>query len=633
MAGVSWVAGTTGVMGSGTSIAATTPAGIADGDCLLAWVIARSTVTPPAGWTLVLSVAVTASSVTQTLHCFRKDTVVAGDSSTSYTFTQSSSLTYGICYQVVRAESGVVVLRNASSSTATGSGSITPPQVTADRGQEMDLIGAGVIVQTTGSYTPTPPTGFALSSGGVASNRCMACYRQVNEGYTNAGVFVVSATSTSNGTQAITLRATDQEEVVATDEGFEFVEDFDYSGSIYGDVMADVFGLHVTLGTLFQDALSDEVASVDLADSILPYLDEILEGLGASGVVAVVKAISASAFETLELADAAAYVAGVILAERLGVARSVLPNHKSGQTLLDTIRQLDALRAGRPVLLAEEVGLAELAAVVAATRVVEQLGLSEALAGAAQYGMTLSQGIRVVDALRWFVGLDLLDGVGLADTSAMHLRAAGALADTIGAADTLAAPQLVIRAVAADAVGIAPTQALKMVLGDTLADAVELSAAYISPGGGITTWAMNTRTGFVSEYQNYAFNSFARVGNRYLGASADGLFELSGDTDAGEAIIASLKGGFMQFGGTHLSRLKEAYIAVTGDEDEFILKIETLDGDTYVYRVDARSGRNTKVHMGKGMRARYFAYELTSVGQDFTLDTLEFVPIVVQRRV
>jgi hypothetical protein len=37
--------------------------------------------------------------------------------------------------------------------------------------------------------------------------------------------------------------------------------------------------------------------------------------------------------------------------------------------------------------------------------------------------------------------------------------------------------------------------------------------------------------------------------------------------------------------------------------------------------------------MGKGQRARYFAFELISAGQDFDLDTIEFVPIVVQRRV
>ena len=43
--------------------------------------------------------------------------------------------------------------------------------------------------------------------------------------------------------------------------------------------------------------------------------------------------------------------------------------------------------------------------------------------------------------------------------------------------------------------------------------------------------------------------------------------------------------------------------------------------------------KTTKVNMGKGLRARYFAYELISTGQDFDLDSVEFVPLVAQRRV
>ena len=68
-------------------------------------------------------------------------------------------------------------------------------------------------------------------------------------------------------------------------------------------------------------------------------------------------------------------------------------------------------------------------------------------------------------------------------------------------------------------------------------------------------------------------------------------------------------------------------------EDQAILKLETKDGATYTYQIDTRDGRSSKVHMGKGQRSRYFAWELTTVGQDFDLDTLEFGPVRVDRRV
>jgi hypothetical protein len=192
---------------------------------------------------------------------------------------------------------------------------------------------------------------------------------------------------------------------------------------------------------------------------------------------------------------------------------------------------------------------------------------------------------------------------------------------------------LLLNVVASETIEITPEQALGMILGQTVAEGIAINAGYIEPNGSFTTWTMNTRTGAVAEYSNYEFNSFARVGNKYVGATSQGLFELLGDTDDGTNIIAELKGGYFQFGGTHLSRLKGAFIAAAGEEGNYVLRIETKDGEVYDYRISARNGRSSQFHMGKGQRSRYFAYTLTSAGQDFTLDTLEFVPVVLQRRV
>ena len=41
--------------------------------------------------------------------------------------------------------------------------------------------------------------------------------------------------------------------------------------------------------------------------------------------------------------------------------------------------------------------------------------------------------------------------------------------------------------------------------------------------------------------------------------------------------------------------------------------------------------RSTKVHMGKGQRATHFLYDIS--GSSLDLDSIEMVPIVVQRRV
>jgi hypothetical protein len=67
---------------------------------------------------------------------------------------------------------------------------------------------------------------------------------------------------------------------------------------------------------------------------------------------------------------------------------------------------------------------------------------------------------------------------------------------------------------------------------------------------------------------------------------------------------------------------------------EFLIKLRTGDGKSYTYQVNAQPLRTTRVELGKGLRARYFTYELISIGgQDFDLDEIEFLPIVSQRRI
>jgi hypothetical protein len=96
--------------------------------------------------------------------------------------------------------------------------------------------------------------------------------------------------------------------------------------------------------------------------------------------------------------------------------------------------------------------------------------------------------------------------------------------------------------------------------------------------------------------------------------------------------VAQIKSGFAQWAGTKLTGFKGAYLGVRGGGD-YVLKLETGDGNTYIYAVSAKDMATTKITLGKGLRARYFAFELISTGQDFDLDTIEFVPLIAERRV
>lgn len=48
-------------------------------------------------------------------------------------------------------------------------------------------------------------------------------------------------------------------------------------------------------------------------------------------------------------------------------------------------------------------------------------------------------------------------------------------------------------------------------------------------------------TGAVTEYKNFAFENVLRFGDRFFGVQNDGIYELTGDTDNGEPIIAKVR--------------------------------------------------------------------------------------------
>jgi hypothetical protein len=336
--------------------------------------------------------------------------------------------------------------------------------------------------------------------------------------------------------------------------------------------------------------------------------------------------------DTAATAPTLAGLRGLVLQDAVALAPVLTLNQRAHLVLADTVSVALRQAWGAPVGVSDTVALTLTQNVQSGLQLLDTLGLLETVAGAAHYHKTLADSVALASTLGRFIGLAASDVIHLAETTASLRETYALLADTAGIAPTLA-PRFLLHVVLADGVDITPAQAVQAIYrGDVLHDGIELSIAYVAPDGSVTTWAMNARTRAVTEYDNFAFNSFAKMGNVYLGAREDGLYELTGDDDAGTPIVAHLRSGFMQFGGTQLSRIKAAYIATRGAGD-FVLKIDTGDGTVVNYGLSTRGMRTTKVHMGKGLRARYFAFELTGDGTDFDLDTLEFVPIVLQRRV
>jgi hypothetical protein len=343
--------------------------------------------------------------------------------------------------------------------------------------------------------------------------------------------------------------------------------------------------------------------------------------------------IGSSASDTTQVSESTALTLkpGPIIEETLAAQEALQVKGNYKLTYAEALELRELLLRAYPTQLTDSVAVAELMKAVRSSLILEGLRISDPLVPAAIYRPVFAEALRLSDSLRNFFGEDASDSVTLTESVARTFYPTKSVSDSMTLADVLG-QSLIFRLTAAEELDISDTEVLKMIFKPALAEGFEISAAYVAPNGSITTWVVNTENAAVTEYSNYAFNSFAQMGYKYLGASSSGLYELNGDTDSGTDIISVIKTGLSQIGGSRFTMFKAAYLGVRGGGD-YVLRLETGDGRYYDYNVIAQDMQTTKIRLGKGLRARYFSFQLTSAGQDFDLDSVEFVPIMAQRRV
>ena len=146
-------------------------------------------------------------------------------------------------------------------------------------------------------------------------------------------------------------------------------------------------------------------------------------------------------------------------------------------------------------------------------------------------------------------------------------------------------------------------------------------------------WVVS-EAGQSSRYEGYDFNSFAKLGARYYGVRADGLYLLEGADDDGQPIRASIGLGTQDFGTSAFKRMASCYLGLSSSGTAYLKVI--ANGEEYLYaaRSDDPYMATQRVDIGKGIRANYMTFELyNSNGCDFELNSVEFAAVALNRRI
>jgi hypothetical protein len=192
-----------------TSQTATIPSGVAANDLLLAWVMHRGVLTPPAGWTLEKSQVCNSSSSTQYLSLYKR-TAVAGDANTVTTWTQATSQRLAVQIQAFRHANPASVLTAAttssSSNVSASPGTVDYSPVTPTITGQITVHGATNVYANTGSYTTvTASYGVLTTPSSALDNRLFVAYETAVNTTQKTGYFTTNTGSTDNGEAAISV--------------------------------------------------------------------------------------------------------------------------------------------------------------------------------------------------------------------------------------------------------------------------------------------------------------------------------------------------------------------------------------------------------------------------------------------
>ena len=147
------------------------------------------------------------------------------------------------------------------------------------------------------------------------------------------------------------------------------------------------------------------------------------------------------------------------------------------------------------------------------------------------------------------------------------------------------------------------------------------------------TLALNADSLGVTEYTDFPFTQFVNVAGKTYGLTDNGLYELSGDDDAGTPIEASIKHGIMDLG-------------IDGDKRALRVMLESKQNDPLTVSVyTERNGEITKVaytsiptggtqftQLARGVRGSGVSVEVANVeGGELTITGMDMIVVPIVR--
>ena len=399
----------------------------------------------------------------------------------------------------------------------------------------------------------------------------------------------------------------------------------------------------VALVDLFEDNNLEVADTLAMSDSEIFALEvsafrDVLDSAAIASAIAA--AFGPQIIEAAASSDTLADSTFTMYLEAVGLSDSLAAGANTTSSLTDSAVMRDVIQQAINQIVADSAAGADSLSLGAALTLVDIANAVQTQTSTYNSVMLVAELIATLEAFNGADAYDITESGALSDTYVARVEALVAMIEAAQAVATNTALVHVMQTAADSADGAAAITSAGSLLNALLNDAV-LATIRINIGGELFTgWVLNTDTLAPSEYQfaDRQFNSACKHGTRYLMAADDGIYEFTTDTGV-ESVMTYIKTGKTDFGSDMRKSVTNAYMVYSA-AGQMVLKVTTsangaLQTNDYamVPFVSDDTPDPQRVTVGKGLKSRYWQFELTGANAGCKFDEIGMLPVVLSRRI
>ena len=329
-----------------------------------------------------------------------------------------------------------------------------------------------------------------------------------------------------------------------------------------------------------------------------------------------------------------------LLADMLWSSDALTGGANTTASLIDAANLTDIIQQAINQIIADTASGTDTLNLGAALALVEIAQAAETQASTYNSVMLVAELIATLEAYNAADSADVTESGVLTDAFTARVQAIAAVLEASQAVDTNTVLVHVMQSASDTADAVTAITSSGSILNALLSEGA-VALVRLNIGGELFTgWVLNTDTLAPSEYQfaDRQFNSACKHGDRYLMAADDGIYQFTDEADV-ETVMTYIKTGKTDFGSDLRKYIPNSYMVYSASGD-MVLKVTTSEFgklQTRNYRMVPPAGGDTtdtrRFDIGKGIRSRYWQFELVGDGVDCDIDEIGMLPVVLSRRI